>query len=163
MTLTKLVATREGPLVLGEEVNTFLDERDTGALFSTVAHEYGHVAVRQLARGRMVPVWFNEGIATSVEGGYENYIPRVRRAANAGALITMREMQKWDVDGERAFLAYSQANSMLDFMIAKWGRQSVLEILRKIGHDVHPDEAFRAVLGVTPQELWNRWAKEGIK
>jgi len=161
LTLTKLISTEQGPLVLGEEVNFFIDARANA--FSTIAHEYGHVAVRQLSRGRLVPVWFNEGIATSVEGGYDGYLPRVRRAAKAGALITMREMQKWDVDGERAFLAYSQANSILDFVIAKWGRQSVLEILRKIGHDTHPDDALRTVLGVTPQELWNRWAKEGIK
>jgi hypothetical protein len=161
LTLTKLISTEQGPLVLGEEVNFFIDAR--GNAFSTIAHEYGHVAVRQLSKGRMVPVWFNEGIATAVEGGYDGYLPRVRRAANANALITMREMQVWNVDGERAFLAYSQANSLVDFIIAKWGRQAVLEILRKIGSDVHPDEAFRTVLGITQQELWNRWAKEGIK
>ena len=161
LTLTKLISTEQGPLVLGEEVNFFIDAR--GNAFSTIAHEYGHVAVRQLSRGRMVPVWFNEGIATSVEGGYDGYLPRVRRAANAGALLTMREMQTWNVDGERAFLAYSQANSILDFIIAKWGRQTVLDMLRKMGNDVHPDEAFRSALGVTSQELWNRWAKEGIK
>ncbi|HVF10780.1 MAG TPA: hypothetical protein VNA16_08255 [Abditibacteriaceae bacterium] len=161
LTLTKLISTEQGPLVLGEEVNFFIDSRAN--TFSTIAHEYGHVAVRQLSRGRTVPVWFNEGIATAVEGGYDGYLPRVRRAAKAGTLITMREMLTWDVDGERAFLAYSQANSMLDFIIARWSRQAVLDILRKIGTDVPADEAFRTVLGVTPQELWNRWAKEGIK
>jgi len=54
----------------------------------------GHVAVRQLSRGRAVPVWFNEGIATSVEGGYDGYLNRVRRGANAGALLTMRELDQ---------------------------------------------------------------------
>lgn len=163
LTLTKLVSTRTGPLVLGEEVNTFADPKDVDGLFGTIAHEYGHVAVRQLSKGRMVPVWFNEGIATSVEGGYEGYIGRVRRAANAGTLLSMREMAVWNVDGERAFLAYSQANSILDYIVVTWGKDSVLEILRQIGRDVSPDDAFRGVLGFSQNELYNRWVQEGIR
>jgi hypothetical protein len=163
LTLTKLVYTQQGPLVLGEEVNTFADTREVSALFGTIAHEYGHVAVRQLSRGRTVPVWFNEGIATSVEGGYENYINRVRRATSAGTLLSMREMLAWNVDGERAFLAYSQANSMVDYIVAKWGKNAVLEILRQIGRDVPPERAFTNVLGVGQMELWNRWTQEWIR
>ena len=160
LTLTKLVSTRNGPVVLGEEINAFTD--DPAALFSTVAHEYGHVAVRQLSRARSVPVWFNEGIATSVEGGYDGYISRVRRAANNNTLLSMNEMLDWNVDGERAFLAYSQANSIVDYIVAKWGKNAVLEILRQIGRDVPPETAFRSVLGIGQRELWNRWAREGI-
>jgi hypothetical protein len=165
LTLTKLVTTRNGPLVLGEEVNTFSDVTDTGPLFGTLAHEYGHVAVRQLSNGRLVPVWFNEGIATRCEGGYEGYISRIKRAANAGTLLSMDELRDWDVDGERAFLAYSQANSIVDFIVETpgWGKDAVLEILRQIGRDVSPDQAFQNVLGLSQTQLWNRWAREGIK
>lgn len=161
LTLTKLVSTRNGPVVLGEEINAFTD--DPQALFSTVAHEYGHVAVRQLSRARVVPVWFNEGIAASVEGGYDGYIKRVRLAANNNTLLQMSEMLDWDVDGDRAFLAYSQANSIVDYIVAKWGKNAVLEILRQIGRDAPPETAFRNVLGMGQRELWNRWAREGIR
>lgn len=162
LTLTKLVSTANGPLVLGEEINAFADTRDPEALFSTIAHEYGHVAVRQLARGRLVPIWFNEGVATAVEGGYDGYIPRVRRAANANSLLTMREMLEWNVDGERAFLAYSQANSIIDFIVAKWGKDAVINILKQIGRDATPESAFRSVLGLTQGQLYDRWVQEGI-
>ncbi len=161
LTLTKLVSTRNGPVVLGEEINAFTD--DPQALFSTVAHEYGHVAVRQLSRARMVPVWFNEGIATSVEGGYDGYIRRVRLAANNNTLLSMNEMLNWNVDGERAFLAYSQANSIVDYIVTKWGKNAVLEILRQIGRDAPPENAFHNVLGMGQRELYNRWAREGIR
>ena len=161
LTLTKLVSTRNGPVVLGEEINAFTD--DPQALFSTVAHEYGHVAVRQLSHARSVPVWFNEGIATSVEGGYDGYISRVRRAANNNTLLSMNEMIDWNVDGERAFLAYSQANSIVDYIVAKWGKNAVLEILRQIGRDVPPETAFRSVLGLGQFDLWNSWARKGIQ
>jgi hypothetical protein len=160
LTLTKLIATRSGPVVLGEEINVFTDAQ-TG-VFSTVAHEYGHVAVRQLSHGRDVPTWFNEGIATSVEGGYDGYVERVQRASQNGTLLSMREMQQWNVDGERAFLAYSQANSLVDYIIAKWGKAAILTILRRIGEEESPDAAFRAVLGVSQQQLWNLWARDGI-
>ena len=161
LTLTKLIATREGPVVLGEEVNVFTDQRT--AVFSTVAHEYGHVATRQLSLGRDVPTWFNEGVATSVEGGYEGYLERVRTAARARALISMDEMLQWNVDGERAFLAYSQANSIIDYIVAGWGKEAVLNILRQIGEDQDPDAVFQNVLGISQQELWRRWVREGIK
>lgn len=163
LTLTKLVSTQNGPLVLGEEINTFNDPQGGEAIFSTIAHEYGHVAVRQLSRGRMVPVWFNEGIATSVEGGYEGYLGRVRRAANADMLLPMREMLEWNVDGERAFLAYSQANSIVDFMVKTWGKDAVLDVLRRIGRDTPPDAAFRGALGVSQTQLWERWVDAGIR
>jgi hypothetical protein len=161
LTLTKLIATQDGPLVLGEEVNVFTDPR--ASMFSTIAHEYGHVAVRQLSKGRMVPVWFNEGIATAVEGGYDGYLARVRKAATARRLLNWPEIVQWNVDGERAFLAYSQANSVIDFIVATWGREAVLEILRQIGRDIPPDAAFRNVLRISQADLWNRWAREGIK
>jgi hypothetical protein len=162
LTLTKLVSTATGPRVLSEEINAFADTRDPEALFSTIAHEYGHVAVRQLAQGRLVPVWFNEGIAAAVEGGYDGYLPRVRRAANANALLSMSEMLQWNVDGERAFLAYSQANSMIDFIVARWGKQAVINILKQIGRDATPESAFRSVLGLTQGQLYERWVQEGI-
>jgi hypothetical protein len=88
---------------------------------------------------------------------------RVRDAARRGRLLSMRELQQWNVDGERAFLAYSQANSMIDFIKERWGGDKLLEILRVIGRDTPPDEAVRRVLKVTPPQLWNMWSAEGIK
>jgi hypothetical protein len=161
LTLTKLISTQEGPLVLGEEVNVFTDPRAN--IFSTLAHEYGHVAVRQLSRGRQVPVWLNEGIATAVEGGYDGYLPRVRKYAQARRLLTWPELYEWNVDGERAFLAYSQANSMIDFIVEKWGRDAVLQILKLIGQDVPPENAIRQITQMSSADLWARWAREGIR
>ncbi|HEX8552733.1 MAG TPA: hypothetical protein VF681_14380 [Abditibacteriaceae bacterium] len=158
LTLTKLVASQSGPVVLGEEVNVFADPRANTV--GTIAHEYGHVAVRHVSHGRAVPTWFNEGIATTVEGGYDGYQERVRDAAERGALLSMAELQEWDVDGERAFLAYSQANSLVDFVATRWGRDQILEILRQIGRDVPPETAFRNVLKISTPELWKRWAAQ---
>ncbi len=163
LTLTKLIATERGPLVLGEEVNAFVDDRLRQATFGTLAHEYGHVAVRQISNGRNVPVWFNEGIATLVEGGYDGYLQRVRDAREAKRLLSMAAMREWNVDGERAFLAYSQANSILDYIVAHWGNEAVLNILRQIGRDVPPDTAFVNVLGLDSGQLWNRWSRDGIQ
>jgi hypothetical protein len=163
LTLTKLIATDSGPWVLGEEVNVFADPRLADVTFGTVAHEYGHVAVRQMSKGRTVPVWFNEGLATVVEGGYDGAIERVRTAARARKLLSMDALKEWNVDGERAFLAYSQANSMVDFVIATWGSQKVLDILRLIGQDVPPEQAFQNALGISTAQLWQRWARGGIR
>ena len=162
LTLTQLVNADYGPVVLSEEINFFADAR-AGSI-STIAHEYGHIAVRTLAKGREVPDWFNEGVATYVEGGYENYQARLRNARQRNMLLPMRELQAWNVDGERAFLAYSQANSMIDFIVESknpiWGGDAVLEILRQIGQNVPPDDAVKKVLRVdTPRFylMWRDW------
>jgi hypothetical protein len=159
LTITRLVNADVGPVVLSEEINFFADPRADS--ISTIAHEYGHIAVRNLAKGRFVPDWFNEGIATYVEGGYENYLSRVRNARQRGTLLPMREMRAWQVDGERAFLAYSQANSMIDFIVEQknWGGQAVLDILKKIGEDVPPDDAIKSILRVTPEQLYILWTR----
>lgn len=164
LTLTQLVKTESGPEVLGEEINFYTDPRADS--LPTIAHEYGHVAVRHLCRGREVPDWINEGVATVVEGGYEDYLPRVREAARKNRLLSMRELQAWQIDsadGERAFLAYSQANSLIDYIKARWGRAALLDLLRQIGQDRAPDDAVKIVLGETSEQLWSDWRREGIR
>ena len=161
LTITQLVNADVGPVVLGEEINFFADRRADS--ISTIAHEYGHIAVRALAKGRPVPDWLNEGIATYTEGGYDNYIKRVRIAKADGKLLSMQELQAWNVDGERAFLAYSQANSMTDFIVARWGKDAILDILAQIGKDIVPNVALRQTLHVTPDGFYQLWLQNGIK
>jgi len=160
LTLTKLINTRQGPLVLGEEMNVYSSRNTTW--FSTVAHEYGHVAVRQMSRARDVPTWLNEGIACAVEGGYEGYKPRLHRAAQNNGLLSMDDLLEWQVDGERAFLAYSEANSLVDYIVTRWGGNALLQILRFIGNDMTPDEAFTATLQMDQYQLWQAWRKDGV-
>ncbi len=161
LTLTQLVRTDSGPHVLGEEMNFYADPNAN--TMSTIAHEYGHVAVRHLSKGRDVPEWLNEGIATAVEGGYDNYLRRVREAASVGRQRSKREQRRGEGDGDRAVIDYAQAISLIDYIGAHWGRDAILEILRRIGKDVEPYAALSAVLQVSPQQLWNDWAREGIK
>lgn len=161
LTITQLVNADVGPVVLGEEINFYADARADSV--STIAHEYGHIAVRALAKGRNVPDWLNEGIATYTEGGYENYLRRVRNAQQSRKLLSMGALQEWNVDGDRAFLAYSQANSLVDFIVARWGNDAVLEILRQIGRDIPPNKALQNVLRVSPDGFYALWLKNGIK
>lgn len=161
LTITKLVNADVGPVVLSEEINFFADPRADS--ISTIAHEYGHIAVRALAKGRQVSDWLNEGVATYTEGGYDNYLRRVRNAKSARKLLSMRDLQAWNVDGERAFLAYSQANSMVDFLVARWGKNALLDVLTQIGKDIAPDVALRQTVGVSPEGFYALWLQNGIK
>jgi len=160
LTLTKLISTAQGPVVLSEEMNIYSSLNATW--FSTVAHEYGHVAVSQISRARDVPTWLNEGIACAVQGGYDNYKTRLHKAAQNGTLLSMDDMLQWQVDGERAFLAYSQANSMVDYIVNRWGGNALLQILRLIGNDMPPDEAFSTTLQLNEHQLWQQWRQDGV-
>ncbi|MEO6908448.1 MAG: hypothetical protein ABI210_11215 [Abditibacteriaceae bacterium] len=160
ITLTKLINTADGPVVLGEEMNIFASSDTTW--FSTLAHEYGHVAERQISKAHPIPTWLNEGIACEVQGGYDDYKSRIHAAAQNGTLLSMDDMLEWQVDGERAFLAYSQANSMVDYIVNRWGGNALLQILRLIGSDTPPDDAFSMTLQLNQHQLWQQWRQNGV-
>ncbi|MCS6860578.1 MAG: peptidase MA family metallohydrolase [Abditibacteriales bacterium] len=158
VTITRtLVGPGESVLISDEEIVTFSGEgKDHSA---DLAHEYGHVAVRRFTNGAAhVPVWLNEGIACVVQGGYPDYVQRCQQAAATGQLLPMEELLAWRVDGERAFLAYSQANAIVQYIITQRGKKALLQILQYLGRGMSADQAFMRTLNLTQAQLFQRWA-----
>jgi len=163
-TVTNVLTTRRELFVLSQEIITFPSAAND--LIKTVQHEYGHVAVNRMARGRFVPDWINEGIACVTEGGYPHALKRCKQAAASDSLIRMNELLarsnrqqpgQWTFQGERALLAYSQANLMVDFLIRTRGSSRLLALLDRIGFNTPPSAAFLAIYGVSEQTLFDEW------
>jgi hypothetical protein len=157
VTITRSLVNPAGETLLSdEEIVTF---SGVGKDHSTdLAHEYGHVAVRRFTNGaKQVPLWLNEGIACVVQGGYPDYRQRCRHALAAGQLLPMEDLLAWDVDGERAFLAYSQANAIVQFIISQRGKKALLQILQDLGRGMSADQAFARNLSLTQARLFQRW------
>lgn len=158
VTITRtLVGPGDAVLISDEEIVTFSGEAKDHS--SDLAHEYGHVAVRRFTQGAVnVPVWLNEGIACVVQGGYPDYAQRCKQAAATGQLLPMEELLAWRVDGEPAFLAYSEANAIVQYIITQRGKKALLQILQYIGRGMSADQAFVRTLNLTQAQVFQRWA-----
>lgn len=159
MTTTPRVSESTAAYANGDAIITYPQE---GAdLVSVVAHEYGHIAVQQLTNRRHVPDWLNEGVACCVQGGYWHYKERCR-AAYPDRLISMDRLLDWKFQGEDAYLAYSQANWIVEFMVEKSGKGAVLNMLNDLGRGMDANAAFLKHLGVDQRQFWAIWMKDKV-
>ncbi len=159
MTTTPRVSESTAAYSNGEAIITYPQE--VADLVPVVAHEYGHIAVRQLTNHRHVPDWLNEGVACCVQGGYWNYKERCR-AAYPDRLLRMDQLLDWKFQGEESYLAYSQANWIVEFMVEKVGKGAVLNVLNDLGRGMDANAAFLKHLGVDQRQLWAMWLKAKV-
>jgi len=107
----------------------------TPQLRAVLFHEYTHVLVHEVARGR-VPTWFNEGLA-EVEGRREFSPPlgALARARRADALLGKEALSGsfTTLPTEKVLLAYQQSYSLVQFMVYRYGWYSVRQILQVLG------------------------------
>jgi len=118
-------------------------------LRSLVHHEVAHVLVAQAARGRPVPRWFNEGVATVAarEWGIED------RARFAMAVLGARPHSVRDLDasfegsGPQIVRAYALSSAFIRFIQRRYGSAAPAMVLDGIARDLSFDEAFRRATG----------------
>jgi hypothetical protein len=118
-------------------------------LRTLVHHEVAHVLVAQAARGRPVPRWFNEGVATVAarEWGIED------RARFAMAVLGARPHGVRDLDasfagsGPHIMRAYALSSAFVRFIQRRYGPTAPAIVLDGIARDLSFDEAFHRATG----------------
>jgi hypothetical protein len=118
-------------------------------LRTLVHHEVAHVLVAQAARGRPVPRWFNEGVATVAarEWGIED------RARFAMAVLGARPHGVRDLDtsfegsGPQITRAYALSSAFVRFIQRRYGPMAPAIVLDGIARDLNFDEAFLRATG----------------
>jgi len=138
-------------------------------LRALVHHEVAHVLVAQAARGRPVPRWFNEGVATVAarEWGVEDRA-RFAMAVLGGKARTTRSLnaafQGSDTEVRRA---YALSAAFVRFLQNDYGTLAPATVLRGIGSGLDFEEAFLQTTGVPlsraentffeDDAFWNTW------
>ncbi len=138
-------------------------------LRTLVHHEVAHVLVAQAARGRPVPRWFNEGVATVAarEWGVEDRA-RFAIAVIGGRARTTRSLdagfQGSDAEVRRA---YALSAAFVRSLQQDYGSLAPATILRGIGGGRDFEEAFFQTTGVPlsraeniffeEDAFWNTW------
>ena len=118
-------------------------------LKAVIYHEYSHVVVRSMTRGKMAPTWLNEGIA-EYEGSRfsERNMKELTRAAKKGELIPVKRLESpfSGLSDKELSLAYLQSYSLVKYIIDRFGFHAVRDILDNIDRGDNIETAIKKAL-----------------
>jgi tetratricopeptide (TPR) repeat protein len=142
----------------------------TPKLRALLYHEYTHVAIHFMARGRC-PVWINEGLAEVAERRIVNPpLDALRRALRKDALLPFGRLEKSfaGLPAEEVLLAYEQSYSLVQYILENFHYYRMTEILAAMGEGRSIGEAIAEGLGQfgisydTLQSQWRRSVEESL-
>ena len=129
-----------------------------------MAHELCHLVVHQMVNTPLgeLPRWLDEGLAMYAEGELEpEYRYALDRAIRRNQLITVRSLSSsFPADPEQARLCYAESYSLVRFILEKYGREKMTQLLRAFAEGAYYDDALQEVLGVDSEGLdaaWREW------
>jgi len=125
-------------------------------------HEIAHVLIWRAAGGQPIPRWFDEGLAMAAE--------RERRFQDQTQLFyqlvgssrtTLNELNGLFSRGQNDQIrAYALAGAIVDDVFQRYGPSACREILMRMNGGEDFDQSFKAVTGLTPEnldaEFWQR-------
>jgi len=98
-----------------------------------IAHELTHLVIHQMTLNPYndLPTWLDEGLAMNTEGALRlEYIAYLNKAMAEESLISVRSLSSpFSAYTEQSILSYAQSYSLVDFLISKYGRAKMLELL----------------------------------
>lgn len=137
--------------------------RDPLDLQAIVAHEITHIVLEHRTHNSFggLPAWLHEGLATTVEAEIKERFPYgdiMTRLVDENDFVSLRGITgSFPADSRAAVNAYAQSNSLVTYIIETWGRGGIAKLLEAYAGGVSDDEAVRAALGVSLEELDRAW------
>ncbi len=135
------------------------DQLDWGK--SSEAHELTHVLVGHLTFSCLsfMPTWLNEGLAMYGEGGPQPADQAQFDQAKAqNQLPSLRSLiGGFSEEASRATLSYTEAFSVVNFMIKTYGQQKMLALLIDLRDGQTMDDALQAAYGFNTDGLESAW------
>ena len=124
-----------------------VEDGDSAVLERTLRHEYGHVLVNQLSRGR-APVWLNEGVAIWCEeeddGDREDW---AYRTLAGQVLFPLGDLEGsfTRLPGDRVHVAYAESYLAVRALLENSSGRALRDLLTALGDGKSVDEAMRSV------------------
>lgn len=126
-----------------------------------IAHELTHLVVHQMTFNPYseLPTWLDEGLAMYSEGPLEPvFATFLMRAVTEDNLISVQSLSSpFSAYAEQSVLAYAQSYSLVDFLIANYGRDRMLELLNTFSQGSSYDGAVEKVYGFDMDGLDALW------
>lgn len=130
-----------------------------------IHHELVHAVINEMFYGGSIqsiitnnitlqlPLWFNEGLAE-----YE----ALKWDTNSDMFLRDASIHEYlpSIDQLNGYSAYRGGQSVWNYIAIKYGDQKISEILMRIRASRSVDQGFRSSIGLSVQELSERWQKE---
>jgi tetratricopeptide (TPR) repeat protein len=120
----------------------------------TLAHEYAHAAIHDLARGR-APRWLHEGLAQVLEGATPDPMLRVPGRPTLAGL----EELLGDADPARARTGYDVALWVVNDLLDRGGMPAMRRLMEHLGRGEPIAQAVPEVYGLPLAELEHQWRR----
>ncbi len=127
-----------------------------------MVHEMTHLLIDEALSSPLavIPAWLNEGLAMYFESGSGGREATVSRAASRGNLLPLRSMGTVPGIPSDVRLFYAQAWSLVDYMMASRGQESMTALLGAISRGRSIDAAILVTHGISLEGLEREWRVE---
>ncbi len=123
-------------------------------------HELSHLLLQEAVPSRIarVPAWLNEGLSTYFEtGGMDATRRRLRQVATRESLIPLRVMTSVPGIVGQIPMFYAKSGNVVGYLIERFGRSEMAELLAQLDDGVAPAEAIETVYGLSLDTLDAQW------
>ena len=132
-------------------------------LAPTLKHELCHLLLHASIQKAPLPRWLDEGVSQWASGGFAELITGRRQsalswAALSGRFITLNALaHNFPQDEQSLALAYEESRSLIEYIVATFGRNGILNILQAMKNGREVNDAISISLGISPDELETQW------
>ncbi len=135
---------------------------------NVVPHELAHLVFATATENPYngPPRWLNEGLAQYLAVGYQaSDRGEVEAAVADGRIIPLTALGGlFPTSHDPFYLAYAESIAAVDFLVATYGRDALVALIRSYATGVTDDEAFRSALGTDVAGFEAAWlTKIGAK
>ena len=127
----------------------------------TVAHELTHIVVGEATDNPFhapIPRWLDEGLAMYNEGNLPDYNRQaLEMAILSDSLISVRSLSAYTGDPSLVDLFYAQSHSIVDYLLATYGREKMVELLGVFKRGSHQEDALQEVYEFGLDALDAQW------
>ncbi len=126
-----------------------------------IAHELTHLVIHQMTFNPYggLPTWLDEGLAMYAEGTLDSsFVTFLKGAIDSNGLISVRSLSSpFSAFAGESYLSYAQSYSLIEFLITRYGRAKMLELLNTFSQGSSYDEALVKVYGFDRDGLDAVW------
>lgn len=137
----------------------------------TLSHEYTHYLIF-LKSGNTVPVWLHEGIAKFEEKRwkekkgnvinpfYETLLAKALKENNLVPIEKMHPSLGKLSSAYEAQLAFAQVGTIVDFLVKKWGNNSLVDLLNNMREKTDYKVAIKEVTKRNFADFYDSWIRD---
>lgn len=129
----------------------------------TLKHELCHLLIHHHIKGHILPRWLDEGICQWASDGIGDIIMDQKRsllnkAAFRGRFIRLSSLKEGFPDEkETLLLAYEESKSFIAYLIGRFGREGILQVLAFMKKGENVDTALLSTFSIPLGKLEKQW------